>query len=93
MRQGGLYVYTWKENVEKCYERLQCNACFHALETPSEDQKPKISLLGGDGTYCLVEKTSRDNQVEKLYPFLEKVFANHNQATPNLSQKKANTFH
>ena len=77
-----------KKMLKKFYERLQCNACFHVLKTHFEDQKPNISLLGGDGTYCLVKKTSRDNKVGKLYPFFEKIFANHNQATPNLSQKR-----
>ena len=51
-----------KENHENCYESLQCIACCHVLKIPLKDQNPTIMLFGCDGTYLLVEKTSRDYQ-------------------------------
>ena len=47
-------------------------------------------LFGGDGTHCFAIKTSRDYEKEKPSPFLRYFSANHNQADPNVNQKRAN---
>ena len=72
------------------YDCKECKACCHVLNSPFKDRKPTIMLFGGDGTHCFAKKSSRDYEKEKLSPFLKKFPANHNQAHPNVNQKRTN---
>ena len=53
-------VYISTNKTSCFYEGIIRNACSHVLNIPFEDQKPTISLFGGDGTHCFPRKTSRD---------------------------------
>ena len=85
-------VFFFSTNITTSfYDCKKCKACYHSLNKPFLDQKPTIILFGGDDTHCFARKTSREYEKEKSSPFLRK--ANHNQAHPNLNQKRQKFFH
>ena len=47
---NSIYVHTWKESGESCYENLRNKAWCHVFKTPSKNQNPRKILSGGDGT-------------------------------------------
>ena len=83
-------VYISTTETTSFYDCRKCKACCNVLNTPFRDQKPTIMLFGGDGTHCFARKTSRGYEKGKPSPFLRNFSANHNQAHPNLSQKRTN---
>ena len=54
-----------------------------------KDQEQIIMLIGGDGTYCFVEKTSHGYENEKSSPFLRKFLRQSKSATPKRVQIEA----
>ena len=50
-------VYISTNKTTSC---KKCKACCHALKIPFKDQKPTITLFGGDGTHQFAKKSSRD---------------------------------
>ena len=81
-------VYISTNKTTSFYDCKECKAFCNVLNFAFKDQEPTIMLFGGDGTYCFARKRSRDYKKEKLSPFLKKFSANHNQAHPNLNQKR-----
>ena len=79
-------VYLSTNKITSFYDCKKCKACCNVLNIPFKDQKPTIMLFGGDGTHCFARKTSRDYERPSPFPFS----ANHNQAHPNLNQKRTN---
>ena len=63
------WVYISNNKTTNFYDCENCKACCHVLNILFEDQKPTISLFGGDGTHCFARKTSRDYEKEKRFPF------------------------
>ena len=81
-------VYISTNKTTSFYHRKKCKKCCHVLNIPFKDQKPTILLFGAVGTHCFARKTSHDHQKENHLHFWRKFPANHNQAHPNLNQKK-----
>ena len=79
-------VYLSTNKTTSLYDCKKCKACYHVLNIPFRDQKPTIMLFDGDGTHCFARKTSRDYERPSPLPSS----ANHNQAHPNLNQKRTN---
>ena len=59
---------------------------------PSKDQKPKLMLFGGDGTYRFVRKTSLDYEIDKPSPFSKTYLDQLQSNTTEREQKKQNIF-
>ena len=84
-------VYVSTNKMTSFYDCKNCKACCDVLNIPFKDQKPTIMLFGGDGTHCfekkrVVETTKKKNHLL----FWRKFYANHNQAHPNVNQKRTN---
>ena len=71
------------------YDCKKCKACCHVLKFPLKDQKPKIVLIGGDGTQCFTRKTSRDYEKENPSPFSKKLLHQWDPSVPEHEPKKA----
>ena len=81
-------VYISTNKRTSFYDCEKCKAFCNVSNIPLKDQKPTIKLFGGDGTHSFARKTNRDCKKEKPSPFLKIFSANHNQAHPNLNQKR-----
>ena len=86
-------VYVSNNKTASFYDCKKCKACCHVLNTPFKDQKPTIMFMGGDGTHCFARKTSPDYEIEKPSPIWRNFSANHNQAHPNLNEKRQKLFY
>ena len=58
-----------------------------------KDQKPTITLFGGDGTHCFAKKPTSTTKKKSHLHFWRYFSANNHQARPNLIQKGQNLFH
>ena len=67
------------------YDCKKCKACCNVLNIPFKDQKPTITLFGGDGTHCFARNTSRDYKKETPSPFLKKILS---QSQPSTSERE-----
>ena len=63
-------VYISTNKTTSFYDCKKCKACCLVLNIPFKDQKPTITLFGGDGTHCFARQTSSD--YEKPSPFSKK---------------------
>ena len=81
-------VYISSNKTTSFHVCKNCKACCRVLNNPFKDQKPTIMLFAGDGTHCFARKTSRD--YKKPSSFWRNFPANHNQAHPNLNQRRLN---
>ena len=68
-----VYISTNKSN--SFYDCKKWKTFCHVLNFLFKDQKPTITLLGGDGTHCFATGTSRDYKKEKPSPFLKKILS------------------
>ena len=75
-------VYISTNKATSFYDCKKCKACCHVLNVPFKYQKPTIILFGGDGTYCVARKTSRDYKKEKPSPLLKKFLRQSQSPTP-----------
>ena len=93
-------VYCPTCRIEKCvyistnkttgfYDCKKCKACCHILNIPFKDQKPTITLFGGDGTHCFARKTIRDYKKESPSPYLKKFLRQSDPSTSEPEPKKA----
>ena len=87
-KQNCRFVHTWRENVENCYQCLQSRASSHVCIIFSRIKNQKIKLFGGDGTYCIVKRTSTDYENEKPSPFWKCFLFQSQLVTPKLVPKK-----
>ena len=78
-------VYFSTNKTTGFYDCKKCKACCNVLNIPFKDQKPTILLFGADRTHCFSRKTSRDNEKEKLSPFLKKFLL---QSQPSTSERE-----
>ena len=62
------------------------------LGTLFKDQKPRITLFGGDGTNCFAGKTRRDYEREKPSPFLKKFLRQSQPRTSKPEPKKCRNY-
>ena len=85
-------VYLSTNKTTSFYDFKKCKDCCRVLNIPFEDQKLTIMLCGDDGTNCFARKTSGDYQKRKTISIFEKISPPiaHNQAHPNLNQKRQN---
>ena len=70
------------------HKSKKCKACCHMLSESFKNQKMTTMMFGVDGTNRFARKTCQDYEKEKPSAFS----AIHNQAHPNLTQKKAEIF-
>ena len=82
------YVYISTNKTTSFYDCKKCKACCNVLNIPFKDQKPTITLFGGDGTHCFARKTSRNYEKEKPSPFLKKFLRQSQPSTSEPEPKK-----
>ena len=75
------------------YDSEKCKICSHLLNIPLRAQKPTIIAFSGDVNFALQAKRVATTKKRNHLVFCEKLFANHNQAHPSLSQKRHKSFH
>ena len=88
--QKCVYVSTCKESQKSCYDCPQCKACSHVLNIPFTDQKPFMTLFGGDGTHVFKKKHREDyEKEEEASRFLKKFLRQSDSTTEEPCPKKA----
>ena len=79
-------AYISNNKTSSSYDCKKCKACCHVFNIPFRDQKPTITLFGGDGTHCFAIKTSRNH--EKPFTFLKKFLRQSQPRTSEPEPKK-----
>ena len=76
-------VYISTKKSTSFYDCKKCKACCNVFNIPFKDQKPTITLFGGDGAFCFARQMSRDYEKEMPSPFLKKFLR---QSQPSTSE-------
>ena len=69
------------------YDCQKCKTCCHVLNIPFKDQKPTIMLFGGVMDHIVLQERRVATTQSHLH-FWRNFSANHNQAHPNLNQRR-----
>ena len=88
-----LWIHAWKLKDENCYDSLQRKAwCFHALNIPFNDEKPKNLHLAVMAVIDLSGRRVLTTRTINHFPFWRNFSAKHSPAHLKKSQKTQELF-
>ena len=85
-------VYISTNKTTSFYDCKKCKACCNALNIFFMDQKPTTMLFGGDGTHCFAKRRVATTKKKSHLHVWIVFFTSHNQADPDLNQKRHKLF-
>ena len=83
-------VYISTNKTTSFYDRKKCKACCNVLKIPLRTKNRHLCCLAGRVHIVLQERRVATTKKESHLQFWRIFSANHNQAHPNLNQKKTN---